>query len=392
MLGVFSAADAMAEHIVSAKILIFFISIAFWFKMARILMVLRTIINTIVKKILFLLIFVIMTACQQDKNLTIKRQLFVFGTVVDVVMWTVDETAAQQALADISTQFNQMHMQWHAWKPGRLQEINQQLRQGRSVDLSPEEQHVLKTSLDLSASSKGHFNPLIGEIINLWGFHSDEYPLTTPPPTEEVIARLFNNAVGFEDIHWQGHQISSSNPHVWFDLGGVAKGHAVDLAIDIIKHHGIHHAIVNAGGDLRTLGQKGEKPWQIAIQSPKDWQALAVLEANNNEAIFTSGNYRRYKAFNGKRYAHIIDPHTYQPVSQIVSATVIAHDGMLADAAATALVVAGKDWAKIANGMGIKEALVVDEHDRCFATQAMHKRLSQQTITCERPKDLTGGL
>ncbi len=355
-------------------------------------MLLRTIINTIIKKTEFLLIFIILTACQPHEDLTIKRQLFVFGTVVDIVIWSGDEAAAHLAVTEISEKFNLMHQQWHAWKAGRLQTINKELRQGKTVSLHEEEVHVLKTSLILSELSQGYFNPLIGEAINLWGFHADEYPLTTPPPAIEQIQSLLDDAVNVDDIIWQDNQISSRNPHVWFDLGGIAKGYAVDLAFDILKSHGINNAIVNAGGDLRARGQKGETPWTIAIQSPKDWQVLASIAVQNNEAVFTSGNYRRFKAFDGQRYAHIISPHNYQPVSDIVSATVIAQDGMLADAAATALVVAGEQWAEVANNMGITEALVVDENNRCFATTAMLKRLSDATIGCESPKTLTGGL
>ena len=355
-------------------------------------MLLRTIINTIIKKTGFLLILIILTACQPREDLTIKRQLFVFGTMIDVIIWTEDEAAAQRAVTDISQQFNQMHSQWHAWKPGRLQTINQQLRQGKTVSLTDETRYVLANSLKLSTLSQGHFNPLMGEVINLWGFHSDEYPLTTPPPAIEQIQALLDEAVTVDDIIWQGNQITSRNPHVWFDLGGIAKGYAVDLAFDILKSHGIYNAIVNAGGDLRARGQKGETPWTMALQSPKDGQAPATIAVQSNEAVFTSGNYRRYKAFDGQRYAHIISPQDYQPVSDIVSATVIAQDGMLADAAATALVVAGEQWAEVANNMGITEALVVDEHDRCFATKAMLKRLTHTRMTCETPQNLTGGL
>lgn len=360
--------------------------------MSRILMLLRTIINTIIKNTAILLIFVMLAACQPDKDLTIKRQLFVFGTVIDVVIWSDDEALASDAVSVISERFNEMHTQWHAWKPGRLQVINQQLQQGQTVILTTEEAEVLKSSLKLSQLSQGHFNPLMGAVINLWGFHNDEYPITTPPPTLESINSLLESAPQVGDIHWHENQVSSNNPNVWFDLGGIAKGYAVDVAIGILQRHGLQHAIINAGGDLRALGQKGKAPWTIAIQSPKDWEPLALIKVNGNEAIFTSGNYRRYKAFDGKRYAHIIDPHTYYPVSEIVSATVIAADGMLADAAATALVVAGKQWHKVADEMNVLEALVIDAENRCFATKKMLMRLSEARITCETPQVLTGGL
>jgi len=180
-----------------------------------------------------------------------------------------------------------------------------------------------------------------------------------------------------------GNKLSAGSPHVWLDFGGIAKGYAVDRAIEVLRRHGIDNAIVNAGGDLRSIGRKGNQPWRIAIQSPADWQPVAELTVSGDEAIFTSGNYQRYKAFDGQRYAHIIHPDTGQPVAEVVSATVITEQGIKADAVATALVVAGSEnWYKVAQKMGIELALVIDDQNRCLCTSAMLDRLENLTVDC----------
>ncbi len=322
-------------------------------------------------------------ACQQQAPQISKHQLFVFGTLVDINIWHQDSTQVQLAVDAISKHFNLMHHQWHAWKPGRLQTINTHLRAGQSILLQPEEADFIQQTVTQARLSDHHFNPTIGELINLWGFHTDEYPILTPPPASQAISQLVSQQLTVDDLIFDGLQLSSSNPHIWLDFGGIAKGYAVDQAITILSQHGINNAIVNAGGDLRSVGSKGKQPWRIAIQSPTDWSMLAELVITGDEAVFTSGNYRRYKAFDGQRYAHILDPKTGQPVEQIVSATVITDQGLSADAAATALVVAGTDgWAAVARQMGIEQALIINDNNQCQATAAMAQRLLNSTVTC----------
>lgn len=344
----------------------------------------RTIINIIYNKILiFSLLLLFLTACQDQHKQSSTHQLFVFGTLVDISIWHNDTEQTQQAIDEISTLFNQMHHHWHAWKPGRLSEINQQLRAGHSVMLTAEESAFIKRSLELAAQSDYLFNPLIGELIHLWGFHTDDYPLLTPPPTDQQIQMLLKNPLFIDTIAFAQQSISSNNPHVWFDFGGIAKGYAVDQAIDILAKHGIDNAIVNAGGDLRSVGSKDAQPWRIAIQSPTDWSLVAELFITGDEAVFTSGNYQRYKEFDGQRYSHIISPQTGQPVNEVVSATVVAVDGVLADAAATALVVAGSNnWYQTAQKLGISQALIINDQQQCTATQAMLDRLQNLNLTC----------
>ena len=135
--------------------------------------------------------------------------------------------------------------------------------------------------------------------------------------------------------------------------------------------------MINAGGDLVTLGHApDEHPWRVAIRHPQRNGQIAWLEVYGSEAVFTSGNYERYREHNGIRYPHIIDPRTGGAVQEIASATVVHRDAALADAAATALVVAGsKHWRDVAERLGVDQAMVVDAQGRIDQTSAMAERL-----------------
>lgn len=351
----------------------------------RILLIIRMIYNTNMNKILFFLLSVLLlSACRQPQQL-IQRQIFVFGTLVDMTIWHSDSDQANRAMDDIDDLFKNMHKQWHAWKPGRLHDINTALRAGENIQLSRDEATFIRRVIELSKQSDHHFNPTMGALINLWGFHTDHYPITSPPPSAEDIRQLAQQNITVSDLHLKDLTLRADNPHIWLDFGGVAKGLAVDLAIKIIRDYGINNAIVNAGGDLRSIGHKGDRNWRIGIQSPDGQGVLAVLDIQQDEAVFTSGNYQRYKAYDGKRYPHIIDGRTGLPVQDIISATVIADDGITADAAATALIVAGSSqWQQVAHNMQLDKVLVVNSQHRCLATTAIYKRLNDLAIDCER--------
>ncbi len=317
-----------------------------------------------------------------------KRSFFVFGTILDVLVWTpsADTQPLEDALDQVEQTLNAMHHQWHAWKPGRLQKINQALRSGRAMALNAEESRFLARVKDLSLASQGFFDPAIGELVHLWGFHADEYPLSSPPPSPEAIKDWLQHRPGMQDLILENGMARSPNSRIWLDFGGVAKGLATDMVVDMLAASGFRNVIVNAGGDVRVRGKKGQTPWKVAIRSPgKDWggPVLGVIESQGNEAIFTSGNYQRYSEYQGQRYAHILDPFTGWPVDTVASATVMAANGTLADAAATAMVVAGWDkWPQVARYMGIDTALLVGEKNRCEMTPAMATRLKDSTLAC----------
>jgi thiamine biosynthesis lipoprotein len=196
------------------------------------------------------------------------------------------------------------------------------------------------------------------------------------PPDPVAINELLQKNPVMSDIRIDGTFLQSSNPAVQLSLGAFAKGYAIDLAMDYLKGRGISNAVINAGGDLRVIGQHGERPWRIGIRHPRADGMIAWLDAKANESIFTSGDYERFYLYEGKRYHHILDPRTGYPASGATSVTVIHTNAGVADAAATALFVAGAEqWYEIARSMGIKNVMLIDTEGRIHMNPAMQDRI-----------------
>ncbi len=327
-------------------------------------------------KIFTVFCIALLCACSQptDRQSVYEEQLYVFGTLIDISIQGETEEKARQAVAAISQQFNTMHQQWHAWQPSRLTDINQALADGESITLIKSEKKFIQQVSELSISSNHLFNPAIGHLIGLWGFLSDER--SKQPPAKSSIKELITAHPTMADLNFSNLELSSKNPHVKLDFGGIAKGYAVDLAINKLKSLGIHNAIVNTGGDLRAIGSKGQQPWRIGIRHPRQTAPLAFIETQGDEAIFTSGDYERYFTYKQQRYHHVIDPLTGYPATGATSVTVICNNGLLADTAATALLIAGPEkWQTIALAMGVDQVMLVDNQGTVYMTSKMAKRV-----------------
>jgi len=238
---------------------------------------------------------------------------------------------------------------------------------------------------DLARASGGLFNPAIGKLVGLWGFHNDEMPVGAPPHMAAV-AELVAAAPSMDDLLFDGHRVSSRNPQVQIDLGGHAKGVALNQALDRLAALGYGNALVNLGGNLAVSGTRGGRPWRIGVRHPQGGRsdlrhsqnggAIASVEVSGRMAVVTSGTYERYRQDGDRRYPHIIDPRSGQPATHVVSATVLHPDAARADVAATALVVAGSAvWPEVARSLGVSEVMIVDEAGRVQLTPGMAAKI-----------------
>ena len=316
---------------------------------------------------------VLLSACQRDQEQ--NAEFFVFGTIVEVKLWGASTEQSNRAFAQLQHMFQGMHRDWHAWEPGKLTDINKAFAKGQSVQADADIVEMIRRSQTIEQRSGGRFNPAIGALISLWGFHTSEYPVIGPPPTQASIDEILSHEPSSRDIRISGLQLMSANPSVQLDFGGIAKGYAVDLAIKRLRDLGITNAIVNAGGDLRAMGRHGDRPWNVAVRKPGGG-IIGAVAVRNDEALFTSGNYQRFREDQLKRYPHILDPRSGWPVMDVASVTIIAGEGIVADAAATALVVAGPNgWPAVARALNLNQVLVVDESGMVFLTPEMERRL-----------------
>lgn len=322
------------------------------------------------------------------------REFLVFGTLVELTIYGVDEETANNAGHLIEWETLGMHRRWHAWEPGELQQLNEHLAQGRDYKVPADMAALIREANRLSTLSHGLFNPTIGHLVNLWGFHADNFD-ALEPPSAMAVQTLVSQQPTVTDVSINAQVIHSTNPAVKYDLGGIAKGYAIDRMMERLSAMGIKNAILNTGGDLRFIGQPGNRHWRIGIKHPRRaGKVLATIKLDGGASVFTSGDYERFYEADGQRYHHIIDPRSGYPVTGTRSVTVIHPLATTADAAATALFVAGPDeWPAIAADMGIEQVLRVDHEGTIFLTPAMRERvsfapdqsLSIKTVTLPEP-------
>ena len=317
----------------------------------------------------------LLTACGREP--LYQEQGYVFGTLVDVSIYGEDDARARQAASDVLHEFQRLHDMLHAWRPSELSVLNAAFAKGENKDISPELEAMLQDAAQLSQQSRGTFNPAIGKLIELWGFHADEFKPAQPDETQ--VAQLVANNPQMSDIVFGQGRVQSSNPAVRLDLGGYAKGYALDRAAILLKQRGVRHALINIGGNILALGQHGKRAWRVGIQHPRKSGALATLELHDGEAIGTSGDYQRYFESGGKRYCHLIDPRSGYPVQGVQAVTVLtrgARAGVLSDAASKPLFIAGTGgWRAAARQMDLSEAMLVDAQGGIHLTAALQKRL-----------------
>jgi len=333
----------------------------------------------------FLLFFSLqfLSSCQLGSNepQPTRQTFYVFGTVVNIELYAQNPQQAEQAIHQVEQRFQQFNREWHAWeKGGMITRINQAIAQQQSISIPANVKAFILKSQQLSQRSQGYFDPGIGELIALWGFHADEWQ--GPPPSKAVIEAYLQSPPSIADLYFQGNTLHSRSRKVALDFGGNAKGLALDIAMETLQKAGIANAVVNIGGDMRVLGQKPNgEPWRIGIQSPQNPQAAPIgyIELQGDESIVTSGTYQRYYQWQGHRYSHLLNPKTGYPIdhegNHFISVTVIHPDATTADAAATALIVAGpKHWQKVAQNLGITQALLIDSQGKRYFTNEMQKR------------------
>ena len=325
-------------------------------------------------KKLYLFTFILLISCSKSSDLH-QYRVYTFGTQVDIFFWGCSKSNAQHYINHIEGMLKDIHSRWHAWQPGEISQLNHALKNSQVFNASKETKLMIEQAKLLAQQSNQLFNPAIGKLIALWGFHSDQLP--TSPPDKQKIHQLIAQHPIMSDLIIQGNKLSSKNSSVQLDFGAFAKGYAVDLIIEYLKTQGIKNAIVNAGGDLRAMGQHPEKrSWNIGIKHPQGQGILAKFATKKDESVFTSGNYERYLEHEGIKYSHIIDPRTGMPVNEITSVTVVDSNAAVADAAATALVVAGvEQWQLIAKQMNIKMAMIVDQKGHVYMNPRMAKRI-----------------
>ena len=280
--------------------------------------------------LLSVLLSVLITNCTKEEPF--RETMFLMGTLVEIAAYP-DNREVRDAVA---LAFRRMEMVEDLAAADEKDSPFSLLRKGEDAELSPEMLQVITIALEVAGDSSGAFDPTMGELVDLWGFERGEHSVPGSLRISEAM-----ESMGYERLSMDGTRVEVSGQGVWLELGGVAKGYAVDEAVRILKAVGVRAGIVNAGGDLRAFGTKpGGKPWRIGVQDPDNPQGLLGVLSLEDASVATSGDYERYFEIDSVRYHHILDPDTGRPSrSGIRSTTIIAPECVLADALATAVFV-----------------------------------------------------
>ncbi|RMG29918.1 MAG: FAD:protein FMN transferase [Gammaproteobacteria bacterium] len=324
---------------------------------------------------LAVLLVLVLAGCQKPHP-EVRRTFLALGTLVEVSLYDVPPARAARLLDAVEADFRRRHHDWHAWEESPVTRLNRAFAAGRCLPVPKVVAPLLGPATRLAVASDHLFNPAIGRLIALWGFHAERYP-DHPPPAARIRALVAARPRMTDLYRDAAGRLCSRNPAVALDFGGFAKGWAIGEVARLLRRGGAHDAVIDAGGDLQVLGRHGDRPWRIGIRDPQRRGAvLGAVEVADGECVFTSGSYERFFVWHGRRYHHLIDPRTGYPATGALSVTVIATDPALADAAATALFVAGAGhWPAIARRLGVTQVLLVAPDGTLEASPAMARRL-----------------
>lgn len=315
--------------------------------------------------VFFLIGFFIARNCG-DELKTIKRTQILLGTVVEIQVRDADEKTAENAISkafaevkridDLFTTYNEESPVW---------KLNNSTNSIIYVD--PEIYSLVVLCDSVTKLSKGSFDVSLDNLTKVWGYYTDDPQL--PTKAEIDSASLLS---GWKNINLAGDNKIIKKEKIGLNFGAIAKGYAVDKAIDVLKNFGIKDALVNAGGEISVIGND----WIVGIQHPREIKSIIKKIKLDGYTVATSGDYEQYFEEDGIRYHHILDPETGFPSTGLQSVTIINKSNAFADALATAVFVMGKEnGLKLIESLNDTEAMVIDDKGELFYSSGFEKFL-----------------
>ncbi len=282
------------------------------------------------------------------------------GTTVEIKVLSYDEAIAKKSISDAFGEIARVENIFSVHKSAS--EISQLNKNGSAV-VSDEVIQLIKKSNYFSEISAGAFDITVLPVIELWKNSKKKGKM--PSPSEIKMAQKL---VGWHNIliNEKNKKITFAKKGIKIDFGGIAKGYAVDCAVEVLKKNGVKAGLVNAGGDIRCFGGK---IWKIALQNPRDKNDFITVLKINAKAVTTSGDYERYFFLDKTKISHIINPLSGYSADESISSTIIADNAADADALATATYVLGpKNGLKLVQLYKVAECLIIDKERKIYKT------------------------
>jgi thiamine biosynthesis lipoprotein len=315
--------------------------------------------------VIFLAAIIVLRGCY-DNPFMIENESLLMGTIVQIkVPAGANGSSAkiEEAISKAFAEILRVESVFSAYDAAsEISKINR-LTKGEELKISAEAFYLIDKAMAYSDRTGGAFDITVKPLIDIWAKAKADGKVPSEIEIKSAMEKVGSSAIILDKSRFS---IVFAKPGMAIDLGGVAKGYAVDRAIKTLKESGIKSAIVHAGGDMYCLGSRsGDKSWKVGIQHPRNERAITYELEVKNKSVDTSGDYERYFTIGEKRYSHIIDPRTGMPIGDdVVSVTVVADDPAIGDIYSTALSILGEDGLRLAKEKGIDAAMVRKNGDR----------------------------
>ncbi|MDQ6685437.1 MAG: FAD:protein FMN transferase [Pseudomonadota bacterium] len=303
-------------------------------------------------------------------------EVAIMGTAIRVELWADD---ARSGRAAIDAVLQEMHRIDRAMSPHKadseLSRINREAA-AKPVRLSDEMATLVGRALEFSRFTDGAFDITYAAVGQLY-----DYCRGVRPSVQALEAARADVGHGLLDFDATAKTLRFTRPGMRIDLGGFAKGHAVDNAARLLRERGIAHANVAAGGDSRVIGDRRGRPWTIGIRDPRHEGAVAAVLPLEDVSISTSGDYERYFDADGERFHHLIDPATGRSPSGLHSVTVLADDGLTSEAMSKAVFVLGIERGlRLVESLRGVDAVAIDAEGALHFSQGLSAPAANQSL------------
>ncbi len=301
----------------------------------------------------------------------------IMGTTIRVEVWHEDANVRQQGIDKVLEEMDRVNRLMSPYiEESQLSKINKHAHEG-PVEVDQDLFDLIEKSQGFSQLTNGAFDITYASVGSLYDYRNE-----VKPTDEEVAAAKL--LIDYRNIVLNADQrtVSFLKQGVKIDLGGIAKGFAVDRSIQHLQDLGIKHALVSAGGDTRLLGDRHGRAWLVGIRDPENTKEVIVMLPLQDEALSTSGDYERFFVEDGKKYHHIIQPTTGYSASTVRSVSILASDSTTADALSTSIFVIGASKGlELIDGLDGVEGVIVDQQGKLYYSRGLEQEQQKAQAT-----------
>jgi thiamine biosynthesis lipoprotein len=302
----------------------------------------------------------------------LREEAAIMGTAISVELWHADADQGRALIRRVMDEMHRIDDLMSTYKPdSELSRVNARAA-AQPVTVSNELLTLIERALEFSEITHGAFDITYASAGQYYDYRKGRKP--DSKQLAEVLPAINYHNVRLNPEH---STVQFLQPGVRIDLGGIAKGHAVDRSITMLLAAGVSNALISAGGDTRVIGSHWDHPWKIGIRDPRDGDGIVSMIPLEDAAISTSGDYERFFEENGVRYHHILNPGTGDSPREVHSTSIIGSNATDTDALSTSVFVMGVDnGLKLVNSLPDIEAIIIDNRGRMHYSDGL-ARVSQ---------------